>query len=120
MKRFIKQLSVLVSAFLISYTVTAQSPELSDSVMVNGNCGMCKKKIEKSAMDAGATFSFWDKKTKMLTVKYNSSKTNMNVIETKVASGGYDTENVKASDESYFKLEECCQYKRDNLKIQKQ
>ncbi len=33
-------------------------------------------------------------------------------IKKKVAAGRYDTEDMKATEEAYKKLEKCCQYKR--------
>lgn len=106
-------LSVCLPAFNF---LQAQSTEVTDSVSVNGVCGMCKKNIEKSAMDAGATFALWNKKTKVLSVKFVPGKTDMEKIEQKVADKGYDTQNIKASDSAYNKLELCCQYERKNLK----
>ena len=53
-------------------------------------------------------------------MKFDTSKTNMQKIEQKVADKGYDTQNIKATDEAYFKLEECCQYERKDLKPSKQ
>jgi hypothetical protein len=37
-----------------------------------------------------------------------------------VAAAGYDTEDYKASDSAYQKLDECCQYERKNLKEKKE
>lgn len=119
MKHFRQFAFLLIATFAFS-AIHAQSSDVSDSLLVNGNCGMCKKNIEKSAMAAGATYAFWDKKTKVLNVKFDPSKTNQAQIENKIAEKGYDTENVKASDEAYKKLEECCQYERKDMKPQKQ
>lgn len=119
MKKHLKKLSLLCIGVFTFTFMQAQTTEVADSVIVNGNCGMCKKNIEKSAMDAGATFAFWDKKTKVLNVKYEAGKTDMKKIEQKVADKGYDTENVKATEEAYFKLEDCCQYERKDLKPKK-
>ncbi len=119
MKHF-RQLAFLLIAMFAFSATNAQSAEVSDSLLVNGNCGMCKKNIEKSALAAGATFAFWDKKTKVLNVKFDPSKTNQSQIENKIAEKGYDTENVKASDEAYKKLEECCQYERKDMKPKNQ
>ncbi len=120
MKKVFKSTALLFIAVFAFSLVNAQSTEVADSVVVNGNCGMCKKNIEKSATDAGASYAFWNKKTKVLNVKFDPAKTNRQKIEEKVAAKGYDTENVKASDEAYHKLEECCQYERKSLKTAKQ
>jgi periplasmic mercuric ion binding protein len=105
-------LTVLMMAFAgMSF---AQSK--TETVKVSGECGMCKKKIEKAAKDAGATYALWNKDTKILTVKYNSSSTNTAKIEKKIAGVGYDTPDFKATDEAYNKLDECCQYERNGVK----
>ncbi|MBN9349069.1 MAG: copper chaperone [Chitinophagaceae bacterium] len=119
MKKTIKSTGLLIAAFCFALFANAQSSEISDSVMVNGNCGSCKKNIEKSAMNAGATFAMWNKQTKMLNLKFDPAKTNRQKIENQIAAKGYDTENAKASDDAYYKLEECCQYDRKDLKTKK-
>lgn len=120
MKQHLKKFTFLFIGIFAFTAIHAQSTEVADSVIVNGNCGMCKKNIEKSAMDAGATYAFWNKKTKVLNVKFDPSSTSQEKIEQKIADKGYDTENMKASDEAYNKLEECCQYERKDLKPAKQ
>ena len=84
----------------------------TETVKVSGNCGMCKKKIETAAKDAGASFANWDAETKILTVKYSSKSTNNAKIQEAVAKSGYDTENVKATEEAYNSLHGCCKYDR--------
>lgn len=88
----------------------------SETLKVSGECGMCKKKIEKAAKDAGASYALWDKDTKVLTLKYNSSSTNTAKIEKKIAAVGYDTPDFKATEEAYKKLDKCCQYERGTVK----
>lgn len=90
----------------------------SESIKVSGECGMCKKKIEKAAKDAGATYAVWNKDTKVLDIKY-SSQTNSAKIQQKIADAGYDTPKFKATDEAYNKLEECCQYERESVNTEK-
>lgn len=106
-----KFLSVLFISLISFQFGNAQT--ISDSVMVNGNCGMCKKTIEKNALAAGAETALWDKKTKYLTVSFDPAKSNTNKIQQSVADAGYDTQDFKANDKAYKGLEECCQYDRD-------
>jgi len=106
MKRFI--LFTLLTVFGLS----AFASETTDSVKVNGVCGSCKKRIEKAAMDAGALSANWSDTTQILTVKYDDAKTSLLAIEKKIASAGHDTRDVKAPDDAYNKLDECCQYDR--------
>ena len=48
----------------------------TENLKVSGECGMCKKKIEKAAKEGGASYALWDVDTKILTIKYNSATTN--------------------------------------------
>ena len=109
-----KQRILLFMSFLtIGIFAFAQAPT---TIKVSGNCGMCKKHIEKAAKDAGATNASWDKVTKLLTVSFDANKTNTDKIETAIAGAGYDTEHKEATTEAYKKLDECCQYDRKSKK----
>jgi copper chaperone CopZ len=84
-----------------------------ETVKVWGNCGMCKKTIEKSLKGVeGIESASWDKSAKILSVSYDDSKISMKKIEEKVAAAGYDTQNVKANDAAYENLAKCCHYDR--------
>lgn len=106
-----------LATFFISLACIGNAQIKTETIRVSGNCGMCKKKIEKASKDAGATYALWNKDTKILTVKYNSSSTNTAKIEKKIAGVGYDTPDFKANEEAYNKLDECCQYERDGVKM---
>ncbi len=106
--KFVSILFFMILCFQLCSAQTAKS----ETIKVNGNCGMCKKHIEKSALEAGATMANWDKKTKFLQISYDPAVTNSAKIQTAVAAAGYDTEDFKASDSAYNKLDECCQYDR--------
>jgi periplasmic mercuric ion binding protein len=92
----------------------------AETIPVSGNCGMCKSKIEKAAKDAGVKEASWDVDAKVLTVKYNSSSTNAAKIQQAVAAAGYDTRDVKTTDEAYGKLHSCCQYDRTGASTDEQ
>ena len=109
--KIIKFFSVLFLG-MVSFQFAGAQTAVSDSIIVNGNCGMCKKAIEKSALEAGATTAFWDRKAKVLKVEFDSDKTNNETIQKAVAARGYDTESFTAPDEAYAKLHECCLYDR--------
>ena len=108
-----KSMLLCLSFLTFSIFTFAQAPP---KIKVSGNCGMCKKHIEKAAKDAGATTASWDKVTKLLTVSFDATKTNTDKIETAIAGAGYDTEHKEASQEAYKKLDECCQYDRKTKK----
>jgi periplasmic mercuric ion binding protein len=100
---------LLAAAMLPVYSMTmAQS--VADKINVSGNCGMCKKKIEAAAREAGAKKADWDADSKVLTVKYDQKVTSNDAIQKKVAETGYDTEKYTATMDAYNKLHSCCQY----------
>ncbi|MCU0426693.1 MAG: cation transporter [Candidatus Kapabacteria bacterium] len=102
---------VLVSIAFVS--TNAFGAQKKETVKVWGNCGMCKKTIEKSLKGVeGIETATWDKSTKILSVSYDDSKITMKKIEEKVASAGYDTQNVRANDAAYDNLAKCCHYDR--------
>jgi len=84
----------------------------TESFKVWGKCDMCKARIESTVKSEGAASASWDKKTQMLTVSYDPSKTNRDALSKKLASAGHDTEKYKAPDEVYAKLPACCHYER--------
>lgn len=105
------KLSILSALFLLIATVSF-AQEKKETIKVAGECGMCKKKIEKAAKDGGATYAVWNQTSKNLVVKYNSTSSNTAKIEQSIANSGYDTPKFKATEEAYKSLEECCQYDR--------
>ena len=104
---------------MLAFSAFTFAQQKTETLKVSGNCGMCKKTIEKSAKEAGASYALWNKETKMLTVKYSSTGTNKNKIESKIAAAGYDTPDIKATDEAYSKLDGCCQYERETAATEK-
>jgi hypothetical protein len=115
----IKLFGILFMGIFSFQFANAQTTK-TQAIEVNGNCGMCKKHIEKSALAAGAATASWDKKTKFLNISYDPAVSNPAKIQMAVASAGYDTEDYKASDSAYQKLDECCQYERKDLKEKKE
>jgi periplasmic mercuric ion binding protein len=102
----------MLAILFASFSFTSFAKSNTDTIKVAGNCGMCKSNIEKAAKDAGVSAAVWDKSSKLLAVEYDAAKTNNMDIQKKVAAAGYDTQDVKASDKSYNKLDKCCQYDR--------
>ncbi len=100
---------------LLSFQVTIMTalPIQERVITVYGNCGSCKKAIEKAAKSVdGVESANWDKKKKTLSVAYEDTKTSLNLIEKAITAIGYDTENLFADDEVYEKLHSCCKYDR--------
>ena len=83
----------------------------TDTIHVDGNCNMCKNRIEDAALIKGVKKATWDKHKDQLVVVYDASKTSISVIEKAVAKVGHDTPNFKADDKVYNNLPKCCQYR---------
>lgn len=83
------------------------------TLTVQGLCGMCKTRIEETAMSVeGVSQAEWNGETKALTLKYDSEKTGMNAISRMLAQIGHDTDYDKADDMVYDALPDCCKYRQ--------
>lgn len=105
-----------MATFLLLATSFVFAQEKTTEIKVWGNCGMCKKRIEKTAMLEGVSTANWDKETKMLAITYDEAKTNPDAVAKKIASVGHDTEKYRADDKTYEGLPECCLYDRKEKK----
>ncbi len=107
-----KTLSLIIIAILGFLPVFSQTTLQKETIKVWGNCGMCKKKIEKAATSAGASSATWSEKTKSLSVSYEAGKSTGMKIQEAIAKVGYDTQDLTADENAYNNLPGCCQYDR--------
>lgn len=106
----------LIALFVLS-TVVVFAGNKSEKFKVYGNCGMCEKRIEKAATSVeGVSTAEWDKKTQMIQVELDDSKTNVHKVHMAIAKVGHDTDLHKAKDEVYNELPGCCKYERSSDK----
>ena len=83
------------------------------SFTVAGNCGMCKKRIEKATSGLeGVVEAVWSADSKKMVLKYNAGKVSVSDVKKKIAAVGHDTDEFKASKDVYDKLPGCCLYDR--------
>ena len=81
---------------------------------VRGNCGMCKKTIEKAANSVeGVTQANWDKDKKKINISFDDTKTDAMAIHHAIAASGYDTEKATGDLDAYENLPGCCKYDHD-------
>ena len=115
MNTIIKSGILFLSIFLFS-NFSAQTKTFK--AKVEGNCGMCKDRIETVAKaDKNVKSAVWSVSKKTLTVSYDASKTDKKSILKSIAEVGHDNEMFRASSKVYDELEVCCQYDRpDNSK----
>jgi mercuric ion binding protein len=109
---------VLCAIMLVFVSVVSGfSAEKKESLKVSGNCGSCKKRIEKAVKSvSGVQTASWDKNTKMLTVTFDDSKTALATIKTKIVEVGHDIETEKSTDAVYSALPKCCKYRDADAK----
>lgn len=106
--RIFPLLALLLAVANFSFAQTTKT----ETIPVSGNCGMCKKTIEKAAKTAGVATADWNAETKMLSVTYKDPATSSEKIQQAIAAAGYDTRDLKADDKAYDKLPACCKYER--------
>ena len=107
----IKSITLLLFA-IFAFTVTKAQDTKTDTFKVWGNCGMCKKTIEKAAKTDGVEKAEWNRETKVFTLVYNPAVISNEKVQKAIAAVGYDTEKFTGNDKAYEKLPGCCHYDR--------
>lgn len=112
--KLIPQLLVAITVLLSFAVCNAQiNNSITEKVKVFGNCGMCKKTIEKAGNVKNVASVDWNQESSLATITYDAKKTNQDEILKKIALVGYDSEKFLAPDDVYSKLHGCCQYDRE-------
>ena len=88
----------------------------TDTIHVDGNCNMCKNRIENAALIRGVKKAEWHKHHDHLVVIYDANKVTSLEIEKAVAEVGHDTPNYKADDKVYDALPKCCLYREEGAR----
>ena len=111
-----KKLILVLMVSLLGISVQAQEKKNKNAkhdIEVNGNCDMCKKRIEKAALSVkGVKSAVWHADHQDLHLVLDENKVTLNQVHEAVAKVGHDTEKVKATDEAYNNLHHCCQFER--------
>ncbi|WKS95385.1 TonB-dependent receptor [Riemerella columbina] len=127
MKNTVRNLWVFALLLVYGWSFGQSTPH---TVFVNGDCGECQERIEKTAKNAGAKTAHWDMETQLLTFETEAPVTEQQVLKA-VAEAGYDNALFTAPKEAYEQLPECCLYtrkpsdfeknlKEDSIKIEHQ
>ncbi|MDG1806165.1 metal transporter [Flavicella sp.] len=110
---------ILILLVAFSYGVSAQevqekSKKKKIALSVNGNCEMCKARIEKSCLKTtGVKYAQWDVNSKQLNLIFNEYKTSKDEIQQSILMVGHDVDSLTANTDSYKELHTCCQYRED-------
>ena len=111
-----KKLFLFLGVVMITLSATAQKKNAKISFEVDGICGMCKKRIEKAALNTkGVKYATWDVKTHMLSLIIDERKTSVKTIQENVAAVGHSTKEVATTEEVYNNLDPCCKYKDEQV-----
>ena len=105
-----------ITSLVLTSCETQVDNTKTETVKIYGNCGMCKKTIDKSGNIVDIAKVDWNKDTKMATISYDSTRTNLDEILKRISNAGYDSDAFNAPDEAYRNLHECCQYERGTTK----
>ena len=127
---FVALIGVFIGYSVANYTLTTDEFEIveEDKVEniielmgtetyfgVKGNCKMCKKTIETSALSLdGVHKAIRDVKTKQIDLVYDDQLVELTTIHNTIASSGYSTDLVDLNQEAYDNLPMCCQYDPEN------
>lgn len=111
--------NLLTGLLLLFVSFSAQSQDVKKNknakydIEVNGNCEMCKRRIEKAAFSVkGVKSAEWDIDDHMLHLILNEEKASLLDVKKALAKAGHDTDEVKATEEQYQTLHGCCMYER--------
>ncbi|MDF2450093.1 MAG: heavy-metal-associated protein [Bacteroidota bacterium] len=108
-------LAVIFSVFifgLFACNSTASSADKTETFKVWGNCEKCKVTIENSVKVDGVKEQDWNVESKLMTVKFDTTKITLSGIQQLIAKAGYDNDGFYGDDYAYAKLDGCCQYDR--------
>lgn len=90
------------------------------SLLVSGQCGMCKARIENALKGVpGIHRAQWVAETQQLTVTVDPAKIDKESIKKRVAAVGHDADGLLADDQVYAELHACCLYPRVQKASQK-
>lgn len=110
--------NIILGMMLLFVTLSTQAQEKKNKnakldIEVNGNCEMCKKRIEKAAFSVkGVKSADYHIDDKTLHLIINEVKCSSLDVKKAIAKAGHDSDEVKATDADYDKLHGCCQYER--------
>lgn len=106
-------LCVLVCSVFTLQAQEKQNKNAKHEFTVNGNCDMCKKRIEKAAYSIkGVKQAVWHQDHQDIHLIIDETKCNVMDVHKAIAAAGHDTNLVKAKDEDYEVLHHCCLYER--------
>ena len=117
--KFKKMKNLILGMMLLVVALSTQAQEQKNknakhTITVNGNCEQCQRRIQKAAFAvSGVKMASWSIETHILDLTLNEEKTSIAAVKKAIAKVGHDTEGVKATQEDYDNLHNCCKYDRE-------
>jgi cation transport ATPase len=97
---------------MLFFATAAVAQTQKENIEVRGNCDLCKKRIEKAALNTkGVKYVSWTAETQQLTLIYNAKKTSSKSVAKNIAAVGHEADSIVATEEAYNALPACCMYK---------
>ena len=97
---------------MLAFCVSMNAKVVEKTFTVRGHCGMCKMRIENAAKAFdGVQDAVYDLKGQSLKLTYDKKTVSQKEVMKSIALLGYDAGKVKATDEAYDRLPECCRYR---------
>ena len=113
MKKITSILSILliISSLAFAKQTFIAPPKTAEiKIKTSAVCGMCKKRIERDlGVTKGIVNSNLNVSDKIVTITYNTKKTNPEKIKAVISKIGYDADEVIADQKSHDALPDCCQ-----------
>jgi copper chaperone CopZ len=112
--KIVKVLSVSTALILSACTsLSAQKKNKGEwvtlEIKTSAQCEMCKEKIETRLMETkGIKSAVLDMSVKVVSVRYNTAKTDPEKIRKVITGLGYDADEMKADESVYKTLPGCC------------
>jgi len=107
MKNTSIKIILILSLLGITTTLFAQTAEVK--IKTSAICSTCKRAIERNLLfEKGIKKANLDLDDKVVTVVYDSSKTDAQKIRIAITQIGYDADSLVADSIAYSKLESCC------------
>jgi len=108
--------AILILLVLAGTMVQAQDKNARTTIEVDGVCLMCKNRIEKASLKTkGVKSAVWNVETHILSLILDERKTDLATIQKNIAAVGHDTPDVKATEEQYLSVHQCCRYRDDKI-----
>ena len=117
-KKMKKSIKGIVSLFVITMLIASSNNIFAQvattgknvvDIKTSAQCGSCKSAIEKAVNNVdGVKSSNLDLETKIVTVKYDVEKTNVDALKSAIVNIGYDADDVAADAKAYENLHSSC------------